>query len=134
MYNVVLDTNFLMIPFQFKIDIFKELDRILDDNYKLFILEDQIDELNNIINNQKKDKNNAKLALEYIRIKNINILKQKDLYITNFSKTNKVDDILVYISKDDYIVATSDKELKKRIKENKKKIITLRSKSYLSIE
>ena len=60
MNRIILDTNFLMIPGQFHVDIFSELGRICNFNYKLYIFEESINELRNIINNAKgKDKKAA---------------------------------------------------------------------------
>jgi uncharacterized protein len=123
--KILLDTNFLLIPAQFKVDIFSEIDRIVDEPYKLYILEKTIDELNKIIKEQKsRHKEAANIALKLIKQKGLNTIKNS----TNYS----VDDIIVDIA-DDYVVATQDKELKKRLKEKNIKIITLRAKKYLVI-
>lgn len=138
MLKVILDTNFLMAIFQFKIDIFKELNRLINEPFKVCIIKESLEELDYIVKKQRaKNKEFAKLAKQYVKLKNIEIIditKQKDLYITNISKTNKVDDILVGIADDEHIVATADAELKKRIKKRGNKIIILRSKSHLEID
>ncbi|MCK5847744.1 MAG: hypothetical protein KAH01_00935, partial [Caldisericia bacterium] len=41
MEKVLIDTNFLIIPFSFKVDIFSELQRVLS-NPELFILEESV--------------------------------------------------------------------------------------------
>ena len=46
MKKIMLDTNFLLIPFQFKVDIFSEIERICNFNYKLCIFEQSLEELN----------------------------------------------------------------------------------------
>ena len=138
MKSIILDTNLLMAIFQFKIDLFEELDRVMSEPYDVNILNDTIIELDYIVKKQNsKNKRFAKLVKQYIKLKKINIIditKQKDLYITNISKTNKVDDLLTQISDDkDYIIATADIELKKRIKNKGNKLIYLRSKNHLEI-
>ena len=126
--EIYLDTNFLLIPIQFKVDIFEELNRVCDFPKKIFILSESIDELHKIIKTQKgKDRDAAKIALLIIDKK----VKQKSLNITAFSKELKVDDILVELAVKGAIIATQDKELKKRIKEKDGRIIILKSKSYL---
>jgi len=114
MYNIILDTNFLLIIPQFKVDIFKELERICDFKYKISILDKTLEELNN-----KKDE---KLVKEIIKKKKINIIK------TNSDKY--VDDILKDIKDKNTIIATNDKELKKQLKTP---IIILKQKKYLEL-
>ena len=36
MIKVILDTNFLMIPYKFRVDIFSELTRVCNFSYKLY--------------------------------------------------------------------------------------------------
>ena len=47
MQKILLDTNFLLIPAAFNVDIFSEFNRIFPKN-KLFILDKSIGELRNI--------------------------------------------------------------------------------------
>jgi uncharacterized protein len=130
MEEIYLDTNFLLIPIQFKVDIFEEIERICHFPKKICVLKESIDELNKIVLTQKGlDKAAARIALQIIDKK----VKQKSLNITAFSKELKVDDILVELAKSGAIIATQDKELKKRIKEKDGKIIILKSKGYLQL-
>ena len=64
-------------------------------------------------------KEQIKMTLQLVKAKKLRILK---------TKQGKVDDILVGLSGKDTIIATQDKELKKRIKGKK---IVLRQKKYL---
>ncbi len=121
--KILLDTNFLLIPAIFKVDIFEEIKRIVNEPYKLYILDKTIDELKKIVKEQKgKHKEAAKIALQFVKQKSLNTIKN--------STKDSVDDIIVDIA-DDYVVATQDKELKKRLKEKNIRIITLRAKKYL---
>jgi len=125
MQKIILDTNFLLIPSQFKVDIFSEIERICHFKYKLFVLDKSISELKNIIANKKgKTKTQAKIALELVRFKRTPIMR---------TQGNKlVDDYIVEMcKKGNYIVATQDTPLKKRLKPYKTKIISLRQKKYL---
>lgn len=123
--KIILDTNFLLIPAQFKLDIFSEISRVCDFNYQLCILDKTIGELNGIIQSKQKGKNKAaaKLALTIIKSKKLKILKTKE--------DKPVDDLIMDVN--DAIVATTDKELISRLKEKKAKIIRLRQKKYLMI-
>ena len=122
--KILLDTNFLLIPVQFKVDIFAEIDRIMDEPYRLYVLEKSIEELKKIVKEQKgKHKEAANIALKLIKQKSLNTIKN--------STNDSVDDIIVEIG-EEYTIATQDKELKQRLKEKNIKVITLRGKKYLT--
>ena len=114
-----------MIPWQFKVDIFSEFDRICDFNYALFIYNGSIDELRNIISASKgKDKKAAQFALKLIKLKNIIVLK---------SEKKDVDSLILKNSDDSTIIATQDAILKKKLLEKGNSIIILRQKKYLQL-
>lgn len=126
--KIILDTNFLLIPAQFKVDIFSEIDRICLFPYELYIVDKTISELEKIIKEQKgKDKAAAKLALDMLKAKNIDILE---------SETEKsVDDIIKsVVNKKEFVVATQDIPLKRALKSKNIPIITMRQKKKLIIE
>jgi len=121
--KILLDTNFLLIPAQFNIDIFSEIDKIMLEKYQLYTLDKVIYELKSIQKNKKqsqKNRNAAKLALQLIKAKKLNIIKTKE--------DKPVDDLIVDLK--GYIIATQDIGLKKRLKA---KILTLRAKKKLII-
>ncbi len=120
MRKIILDTNFLLIPAQFNIDIFAEINRIMLEKYQLYTLDKVVDELKQIMKAKKqkqKDKHAAKLGLMLIKAKKVKILKTKE---------GNADDILAEIK--GYTIATQDMALKRRIKGKK---ITLRAKKKL---
>jgi rRNA-processing protein FCF1 len=136
MKKIILDTNFLLLPATMKVDIFTEIDNVMDEPYELFIIKEIIDELNNIINTQGgKDRDAAKLALQLIKKKKIktNKIKQKSLYMNINSKDTVVDDILLNISDMDTIIATQDGELRKKLSAKGIKTIILRGKKQVEI-
>ena len=124
MEKILLDTNFLMAVFQFKIDIFSEIERICNFNYKLFILDKTVDELKKIMKEQKgKNKDAAKFALKLVTIKNISEIKTE--------KNVSADQAIVNTAQKGFIVATQDKALKKSLRMEKIQVIALRQKKYL---
>jgi rRNA-processing protein FCF1 len=126
MKKIILDTNFLLIPIQFKLDIFSEIDRICLFKYKLYIIDKTIDELKEIIKNQKgKHKLAAKIALQLIKKKNINKIK---------TKQGKVDDLILDSLDKDTILATQDELLRKKALKKGTKLIVLRAKKYLILK
>lgn len=112
---IILDTDFLISCIKFKVDFVEEIKRICDFNYKLFIFDKGLEELEN--------KPNHKLIKLILQKNNVEIIKKK------FDK--KVDDLILDIVNDNYIIATQDKELKKELKKKDIKIITIRKKKYL---
>lgn len=125
MRKIILDTNFLMAVFQFKIDIFSEFERVCNFNYELCIFDQSIYELNNIIKNQRgRHKRAAKMALEIIKRKKVNIIK---------SRPNDVDLLILENADENTIVATQDKTLKKKLLEKGISVIILRQRKYLKL-
>src|SRR3989344_2401883 len=107
MKKLVIDTNFLMIPYRFRVDIFSEFNRICSFNYRLFVIEKTIDELRGIIQKQSgKDRKAAEFALKLIRLKNIGAIA---------SKEKDVDSSIFEIAGKDIVVATQDGLLRKRL-------------------
>ena len=128
MKELILDTNFLLTPIKFKVDIFDEIDRIMDTPYQLCIIDKTLDELDNIIKKQRgKEREAAKLAKKIVEKKGIHIIKT--------DKLKNVDQILLERAKEkSFITATQDMELKRRLKSRKIGIIILRQKKYLELE
>jgi len=145
---VLLDTNFLMIPAELRIDIFSELKRIMFEDYKVFVLDKSIEELDKIIEKgNEREKTCARIAKEILRMNRVCILKTGSK-TKNFLNTLKIPFTSINKSVDDLIfefvlavkekrrvyVATQDNELKKRLRDIGCRIIFLRKKSFLKIE
>ena len=121
---IILDTNFLMIPFQFKVDIFAEIARICNFSYNLAALDRTVQELESIT--KGRHKTSAALALQ--------LLKKKDLKIIRTQSKKPVDDLIVEHAKKGAIIASQDAELRGRVKNNGSRIIFLRNKKFLKLE
>jgi rRNA-processing protein FCF1 len=120
MKQILLDTNMLMSVGQFKVDIFSELERICDFSYSVAVVDKTVEELEKIKDEQKgRHHAAARLALQLLRRKKVNILKTSSGY---------ADDALAEKSNEGYIVATQDLGLKRRLK---KPYLTLRKKKFL---
>ena len=50
--KVLLDTNFILIPAYFKVDIYAEINRLMLGKYEVYVLDKTMDELNKIIETQ----------------------------------------------------------------------------------
>lgn len=115
--KIVLDTDFILASLEFGIDIFSEIERIVDFNYEICVVDKTLQEL--------KGKANEKLALELI--KRMMVIKASDGDI-------RADDAILRIADNGSIVATQDKGLKEKLKNRKIGVITIRQKRYLVIE
>ena len=128
--KIILDTNFLLIPEQFKVDIFSEIDRISNFKYKLLVFDRIIGELENITRIQRRKYSKAaKLALQLIKSKKYKI------FIKRTNSTKPVDKLILdfAVEKGDCIVATQDVLLKQELKKKKVPIITLTQKNYVKL-
>ena len=123
--EVVIDTNFFMVPFQFNVDIIDELEKALP-SYKLTTPIFVINELKGLKwNNKGKIRLNADLALKLANSSNIEI---KDISLEN---NETVDDALLRVSE---VLATNDIELKKRARKKGITVAYLRQKKYIAID
>jgi len=118
--KVIIDTNGLMVPFQFNVDIFDELERL---GYNEFIVPQAvIDELNSLKRKSKgKDKIASKVALSLVeRCNVINIKGNADKIIESLCKDIEAD------------VFTNDIELKEKLIKNGIKVVYLRQRNCLA--
>ena len=123
--RVILDTNFLLIPGQFKIDIFTQIEKLMSYQFTLWLVDKSINELNKlVVAGKEKDRFAAKLALVLIRQKNLKTLH-------SFVTKKSVDDIIVKKADSNTYLATQDKALRERVKQKGAKLIGLRQKKYL---
>jgi uncharacterized protein len=133
---IIFDTNFFLIPEQFKIDIFEETKSLLINNKPFFIIFDKtINELKKISSQRTKYSISAKVGLKLINDKKneIKIINTSDneiyvdnLIINNINYINLKDNNNIYI-------ATQDKELKSKLKNKNIKIIVLAQKKILKL-
>ncbi len=120
MKRVLLDTNALMAMAQFRIDIFTEVEKVLDEPYQIGVLSATIAELEkNQAEQAGKHKWAAKLALSIIKAK----IKVKKILMIR--EAGMVDELLVKHSQEGDLVLTQDRELKKRLS---KPYLTIRQK------
>ena len=123
--EVVIDTNFFMVPFQFNVDIITELEKLLP-SYKLTTPSFVINELKGLKKNSKgKIRLNANLALKLANSSKVEI---KDISLL---ENETVDDALLRVSE---VLATNDIELKKRAKDKGITVAYLRQKKYIAVE
>ncbi len=122
MKRIILDTNFLTIPYQFNIDIFEEIDRVVESDYKLTTLDCVIEELRKLEKSRGKKATAAKVALTLIKEKNVKVIRTGEKNV----------DIKIYRMADkNTIVATNDRGLRRKLKNKNVKVLYLRSKKRI---
>ncbi len=121
--KVILDTNFLMLPGRLGIDVFREIDRALCLKHKLFVLSTTKDELKNIVENAKgSEKKAAKIGLELLeRCEVLPADRKPDIAIFDFINENTV-------------VATTDKEFRKKLKKKGVKTLYLAQSAFIKTD
>ena len=122
--SVVLDTNFLLIPFRFRINIFRELDYLIETAHSYVISSKTLGELKKLGRSIGKDGMAARLALKMVEA-----VKPKIEIIKN--EMNVDEWIVDYAEKSGAIVCTNDAKLRKRLKPLHVKVVALKSKSKL---
>ncbi len=115
MKTLILDTDFLIMSVKFKVHFIEEIKRICDFNVKICILDKTIEEL--------KGKPGEKLIKT--------ILEKNKIEVIKTSNDKKVDDLILGLVDDNYVVATQDGELKGKLRKKGIKLITIRQKKYL---
>ena len=122
-----MDSNFLFIPFQFRVDIFEELSRLLG-GYEPIVLSTTIKELKGLVRSGSEK---------------VGRLASSALSLTNKCRIMEVerrlgetyDDVIVRVAKEiGCAVATNDHELRKRLRREGITTIFLRERSHLELE
>ncbi|HIP75082.1 MAG TPA: nucleotide-binding protein [Thermococcus paralvinellae] len=126
---VLVDTNFLLVPGQFGVDIIGELNRILDVKFEVVVPNVVLDELN-VIERKAKGKDlmavrMAKKLIERFKVVEIGKFREKpaDTQIYEFAVKNP-----------NVVVCTNDKLLKKKLRERGIPVVYLRQKKILELE
>ena len=128
--RIILDTNFLLIPAQFGLDIFTELDKTLDYSYSLFIMDKSLEELKEASKQQKGAlKEAVKVTLSLVK-------SMKDNNKLNIipAKTSYIDREILETADKETLVATQDLELRRKLHEKGIKTIVMRQRKHLVIE
>jgi len=125
--EVIVDSNALFAPLQFKIDMFGELERLLNRRFELILLSPVRGELETLAaEGSPKTRRMANFALK---------LAEKCTYVEVNSSKKVVDDVIVETAtKWRTPVFTNDSQLRKRLRDISVPVIYLRQKSRLEID
>ena len=124
--QVLLDSSFLFIPVNFKIDIFRELSRLLDGRFEPVVLSATLRELQKLSRSTStKLRKQAGIALK--------LAGQCRVQEATEARHESHDDLIVRIAhKMGFCVATNDKALRKRLRNLQVPVIYLRQKTKLA--
>ncbi len=126
--KVIIDSNFFFMPSQVKIDIFSEMMNLLNQKYEPIILSTTLEELHKIAEKgPPKLRKQAAVALKFAeKCQVFDVGKGRD-------ETN--DDVVMRIALQwRSPVATNDRELRRRLREQNLPVIFLRGENRLELE
>jgi len=119
-----MDTNFLLIPFQFKIDIFTELEYVIGEPFTLTLSSKVWNELRSLSKRVGKAGAAARFALK--------LLEARKMQVKPVQSKLSVDGwVFEYALENKAVVCTNDREIRKRLKEKRLKVIGLKTRSKL---
>jgi rRNA-processing protein FCF1 len=127
--KVILDSNALFVPLQFKIDIFEELRTLLDRNFEPILLSPVKHELERLADKSSpKMRKNASFALKLAeKCKLVNINEEEGV-------TSPDEAIIKAAQNWSCPVFTNDRVLRKRLRDINVPVIYVRQKSRLEID
>ena len=125
--KVILDSNFLMAPFQFHVDVFEELEYLLQKKIDFIVPSAVKLELTTISSRGGEGAAEASLALQLAsRCRVVDVTLQPN---------ETVDDAILKAAQNlTAVVATNDIELRKRLRDINVPVVYLRDKSKLEVE
>ena len=128
--EVIIDTNFITIPAQFGVDIFSEAQRILEKRLEFVLLMSVVEEINTKFTEaeSKTEKRKFKIAKDLTD-------RCKIIDVTEGMEQTPVDSqLLDYAASANGVLATNDKELRRRALERGIPVLVLRGKKHLMLE
>ena len=126
--KVVLDSNFLFLPSQFRLDIFEELANLLNQRFEPILLSSTQKELQGLAeSNSPKKQKQALLALK--------LAEKCRRVAVDKGSGETYDDVIVRVAAEwKSPVATNDRELRRRLRTLGLPVIFLRHKQRLMLE
>jgi rRNA-processing protein FCF1 len=126
--KVLFDTNFLMSVFEKPVNAVERVEELLETKVRPIILRSQLRELEKIASSEKRHKaaRIARAVLEYVKKRGFEVVDDEG---------EVVDDAIVEASKrGGYIVATNDRELRRRLRESGVSVVYMRSDGKFELE
>lgn len=125
--RIILDSNFLFLPLQFRMDILEELELTVNRKIEPVLLTPVYQELQKLAINEKTNRRMSEMALKYA--------EKLELSNAQTRAGETVDDTILRIAVEwKCPVATNDRKLRKRLRDMNVTVIYLRGRSHLAIE
>lgn len=126
--KVIIDSNFFFMPLQVKIDIFSEMMNLLNQKYEPVILSTTLKELHKIAEKgPPKLRKQAAIALK--------LAEKCQVFDVGKGREETNDDVVMRIAMQwRSPVATNDRELRRRLREQNLPVIFLRGENRLELE
>ncbi len=128
--TVVIDTNFIAVPAQFNVDIFSEAERLLERKIEFVVLSTALDELEHKLRfpSNKTEERHFRIAKDLT--KRCTIIGPE-----NIPPLDAVDDqVLEYARLVKGVLATNDRELRKRARKVGVPVLMLRGRKQLALD
>lgn len=119
MEDILLDANMLLVPFQFNVDVFDEIDRLFD-NPSVYTVDRCVEEARTV-----EDGKYAAMVDRLVETQDLTVL-------TTEQQDAPVDDVLQRYAVEGYIIATNDAELRAAVEDKGYPTVYLRSGSHLA--
>jgi len=122
--KILCDTNFLLIPLRFGVDIFSESDNALNDICSFYVSR-------RVLNEIKLLRKDAKPSLD----KELLLKMAEKCSIVEDNSETLVDDSLIQLAKEhNMTLGTTDAELRKKARAEGVKVVYLRQRRYLLLD
>lgn len=124
--KILCDTNFLLIPIRFGVDVFNVTDNALNDITEFYVSSRVLDEIN-LLRRDAKPSLDKELLFALKMAKQCKVIDDHSMLL--------VDESLIKIAKElNMIIGTTDSDLRKRARDNGVKVVYLRQKRYLVLD
>ncbi len=120
--KILIDTNVIVYMFEQKKDVFDFAQKIITDA-EFFILDKSIKELEKVYKEKPKKLEQINKFIDKLLL--VNKMKILECSKEVLEKFDKVDKILIYLSKE-YLIYTNDRKLKEKILAKNRRVLTLR--------
>jgi hypothetical protein len=126
--KVFLDANFFFVSSQFNVDVFEELEKLLNRRFEPILLSSTQKELQGLAETSSpKQRKQAELALR--------LAEKCRFFVVEKGLKETYDDVIVRVAAEwKSPVATNDRELRKRLRKVGVSVIFLRQKQRLEME
>lgn len=127
---VIVDTNFLLLPAQFGIDIFTQAEEAMDRRTDFIVLDSVAEEVKRKASQATGSKEKRLLRVTIELMKRCKEVEVDD----NFAELPVDDQVVEYAKKVNGVIATNDKELRRKARKHEIPLLILRGRKRIVVE